>query len=147
MNLGKRYIVPVILAGSFFLGSGILMILLASTLPSGSYHALWTVLFNIMALIWPQLCRGCDFREAHLDDFSFGTHVGDINDTVAVRTRVWVFLVISLMMVCQGCTIWIAIANSPASSANTVIDPWPSIALILNCFLQTVAGILFFAAR
>lgn len=140
-GMKASYIVPIILGGSFFLGAGILMILLAASLPYGSYHALWTVLFNVLALMWPQLCRGCDFSQASFDN-DCGGSFGDVNDVVAARTRVWVFVIVSLMMVCQGSTIWIAIANYDKAP-----DAWPAIALILNCFLQSISGILFFAAR
>jgi len=142
MNTAPRYIVPIILGGSFFLGAGIMMILLAASLPAGSYHALWTVLFMVFALLFPQLCRGCNFSEIHLDDDGGEYSLADVHDVVAARTRVWVFLIISLMMVCQGSTIWIAIANYDKAPYS-----WPSIALILNCLLQSLSGILFFAAR
>lgn len=145
-SMAPKYIVPVILAGSIFLGSGILMVLLASILKS--FHALWTVLFNVMALMIPQLCNGCDFSEFGSDyDASFGDSGGgystdDPHNVVASRTRIWVFILVSLMFVCQGSAIWIVVAQYSKAP-----DQWPAIALITNCFLQSISGILFFAAR
>jgi len=77
--------------------------------------------------------------EFNNDDFGF---TADVDNVVSARTRVWVFVIISLMIVCQGSTIWIVAAHYDSAP-----DAWPGIALILNCLLQSIAGVAFFAAR
>lgn len=61
----KESLVIIIFIGSFFFGSGALMVLIAASI--GSYHAIWIIFFDAMAAIWPALCGGCDFRENNSD--------------------------------------------------------------------------------
>ena len=61
MGLHPKYVLLVIGSCSIFIGSGILMILLAASLDS--FHSLWTVFLDCFAFIWPTMCDGCNFTE------------------------------------------------------------------------------------
>lgn len=135
-----KYAILLLLTGAVFLGVGILLIMLASSV-GGSLAAIWTVMLHALAFMWPNLCNGCDFTQQYEDSGSSG--LGDMNGVVAARTRVWVFILVSLMIVCQGSVIW---TSAVVYSGEGVVE-WPGIALSLNCMFQMTAGILFFATR
>ena len=67
-NIKPGYVLLIIAICALFLGSGILMILLAASLDS--YHSLWTVFLDCFALMWPTLCDGCNFTDIHHHDYS-----------------------------------------------------------------------------
>ena len=133
------YALLLLLLGAIFAGTGILLILLASS-AGGSIAVIWTIFLHAVAFLWPTLCNGYSVHE-YMDEFST---MSDLDGVVARKTRVWVFIIISLLIVCQGSSIWIAI---DVYGGSKVPDTWPGVALGLCVFMQTVSGLLFFAAR
>ena len=130
-----------------FAGVGIMMILLASS-QGGSISVIWTIFLHALAFMWPTLCNG--YSAAELQEDAWGAYggVSDVNGVVARRTRVWVFLIVSLLIVCQGSAVWVgaSVYGDPALDLSKV-DTWPGVAVSLCVFMQIVSGLLFFAAR
>lgn len=143
------YAIGLLLLGAVLTGGGVLMILLASS-AGGSISVIWSIFLHAVAFMWPTLCNGYSMVDRGDDTFgsSYGGGMADVNDVVAKRTRVWVFVIVSLLIVCQGWAIWTAasVYGDPSLDVSKV-DTWPGTALSLCVFMQALAGVMFFAAR
>lgn len=61
---------------------------------------------------------------------------------IAVKARIWVFLVLTAAIVSLGGSVWVLVADFSMAD-NT----WPGASLVIQCGLVLAAGLLFFLAR